>query len=78
MFKGKPGKGDARRRAEYKKYYPGVVVIFNEKAWANTSNLLNWVKNQYSIASAYLLRDGEPRFLALDAFKPHINKGKKV
>jgi hypothetical protein len=78
MFKGKPGKGDARRRAEYKEYHPGVVVIFNEKAWANTSNLLDWVKNQYSIASVYPLRDNEPRFLALDAFKPHINKGRKV
>ena len=78
MFKGKPGKGDARRRAEYKKYHPSVVVIFNEKAWANTSNLLDQVKNQYSMASTYLLRDSEPRFLALDAFKPHINKRKKV
>ncbi len=41
MFKGKPGKGDACRRVEYKKYHPSVVVIFNEKAWANTSNLLD-------------------------------------
>jgi hypothetical protein len=53
------------------------VVIFNEKAWANTSNLLDWVKNQYSTASAYPLRDNEPRFLALDSFAPHKNKGKK-
>jgi len=30
------------------------------------------------MASAYPLRDSEPRFLALNAFKPHINKGKKV
>jgi len=36
------------------------------------------VKNQYSTASVYPLRDGEPRFLALDAFKPHLNKGRKV
>ncbi len=36
------------------------------------------MKNQYSMASAYPLRDSEPRFLALDAFKLHINKGKKV
>jgi hypothetical protein len=41
IFKGKPGKGDSRRKAEYQKYHPGVVVIFNEKAWANTSNLLD-------------------------------------
>lgn len=77
MFKGKPN-GDNRRKAERKRYHPGVVVIFNEKAWANTSNLLDWVKNQYSMASAYPLRDNEPRFLALDTFAPHINKGKKA
>lgn len=41
IFKGKPGKGDSRQQAEHKKYYPGVEVIFNKKAWANTSNLLN-------------------------------------
>ncbi len=41
IFKGKPGKGDSCRKAEKLKYYPGVVVIFNEKAWANTSNLLD-------------------------------------
>jgi hypothetical protein len=41
MFKGKLGKGDACCCAEYKKYHLSVVVIFNEKAWANTSNLLD-------------------------------------
>jgi len=41
MFKGKPRLGDSRRRAKRKQYYPGVVVIFNEKAYANTSNLIN-------------------------------------
>jgi len=76
MFKGKP-KGDGCRKTERQKYHPGVVVIFNDKAWANTSNLLDWVKNQYSTASAYPLRDHEPRFLALDSFAPHKNKGKK-
>jgi hypothetical protein len=40
MFKGKP-KGDNHRKTEQKKYYLGVVVIFNKKAWANTSNLLD-------------------------------------
>jgi hypothetical protein len=59
MFKGKP-KGDNRRKAEQKRYHPSVVVIFNKKAWANTSNLLDWVKNQYSTASVYPLRDNEP------------------
>lgn len=76
MFKGKP-KGDNRRKAEQKKYHPSVVVIFNEKAQANTSNLLDQVKHQYSTASVYPLRDNEPRFLALDLFAPHLNKGKK-
>jgi ribonucleotide reductase alpha subunit len=78
MFKGKTHSKDSRRRAEYKKYHPSVVVIFNEKAWANTSNLVDWVKNQYSTASAYPLHDNEPRFLSLDAFTPHKNKGQKA
>jgi hypothetical protein len=78
MFKGQEKKKDSRRRAEYKAYHPGVVVIFNEKAYANTSNFIDWVKNQYSMASAYPLRDNEPRFLSLDAFAPHKNKGQKV
>jgi len=30
------------------------------------------------MASAYPLRDNEPRFLALNAFAPHKNKGAKV
>jgi hypothetical protein len=70
-------KGDSRRRAERKKYHPGVIVIFNEKAYANTTNPIDWVKQRYSIASAYPLRDNEPRFLSLDAFVPHKNKGQK-
>jgi len=78
MFKGKPKSKDRCRRMEAERYHPGVVVIFNEKAYANTTNLIDWVKNQYSIASAYPLRDNEPRFLALDAFAPYKNKGAKV
>jgi hypothetical protein len=78
MFKGRPKSKDYRRRVEAQRYNPGVIVIFNEKAYANTSNLIDWVKNQYSMASAYPLRDNEPRFLALDAFAPHKNKGAKV
>jgi hypothetical protein len=38
MFKGKE-KGDSRRRTEEKKYHPSVTVIFNEKAYANSTNL---------------------------------------
>jgi len=30
------------------------------------------------MVSIYLLQDSEPRFLALNTFKLHINKGKKV
>ena len=78
MFKGKPKSKDYRRRIEEKRYNPGVIVIFNEKAYANTLNLINQVKNQYSMASAYSLRDNEPRFLALDAFTLYKNKGVKV
>jgi hypothetical protein len=76
MFKDRV-KGDSCRHAEHKKYHPGVVVIFNEKAYTNTSNLIDWVKQQYSIASAYPLCDNEPRFLSLDTFALHKNKGQK-
>jgi len=41
IFKGKLRKGDSWRVIEYKKYHPDVVIVFNEKAWANTSNLLD-------------------------------------
>jgi hypothetical protein len=77
MFKGSNSKKDSSRRAKYKKYDPRVVVIFNKKAYANTRNLIEWVKTQYSTALAYPLRDNKPRFLSLDAFAPHKNKGKK-
>jgi hypothetical protein len=78
MFKGKPKSKDYRRRAEEKRYNPGVIIIFNKKVYANTLNLIDWVKNQYSTASAYPLRDNKPRFLALDAFALHKNKGVKL
>jgi hypothetical protein len=41
MFKGARKKRDSRRHAEYKEYHLGVVVIFNPKAYANTSNLID-------------------------------------
>lgn len=62
---------------EMKKYNPGVIVIFNEKAYANTSNLISWVKYQYSMASVYPTYDRESRLLCLDAFAPYKNKGRK-
>jgi hypothetical protein len=40
MFKGKPI-GDSRCCTEACKYYPSVVVIFNEKVYANTLNLID-------------------------------------
>ena len=78
MFKGKPKSKDYCRRVKEKRYNPSVIIIFNEKVYANTLNLINWVKNQYSIASIYLLWDNEPRFLALDAFALYKNKGVKL
>ena len=78
MFKGKLKVKDYRRWAKYKAYYPRVVVIFNKKAYANTSNLIDWVKNQYSTASAYPLCNNKPWFLSLNAFAPHKNKGQKA
>ena len=45
IFKGKLKVKDYCCCAEYKQYHPSVVVIFNKKAYANTSNLINWVKN---------------------------------
>ena len=78
MFKGKPKSKDYRRRAEEKRYNPSIIIIFNKKVYANTLNLIDWIKNQYSIASAYPLRDNKPRFLTLDAFILHKNKGAKL
>jgi hypothetical protein len=78
MFHGIENSKDTRRLREKKKYHPGVVVIFNPKAYANTSNLIDWVRRQYRPASAYSLNDHEPRLLVLDAFAPHKNKGRKV
>jgi hypothetical protein len=78
MFKRKPKSKDHRRHTEAQRYNPSIIIIFNEKVYANISNLINWVKNQYSIASTYPLRDNEPRFLALNAFTPHKNKGATI
>jgi hypothetical protein len=75
MFKGILKSKDYRRRAEAQRYNPSVIIIFNKNIYANTSNLIDWVKNQYSMASIYPLRDNKPRFLALNAFAPHKNKG---
>lgn len=78
IFKGKPGRGNKNRRLEMSKYHPGVKVIWNEKAYANSSNLIDWIRHDYSHASEYPLSDHEPRLLVLDAFAPHKHTGKKV
>src|SRR4051812_13121143 len=49
----------------------------DEKAYANTANLTWWIKQMYSSATAYPLSNQEPRFLSLNAFAPHKNKGWK-
>jgi hypothetical protein len=77
MFKGKPSSKDRRRPTEIKKYHPGIVVIFNNKAYANTSNFLSWIKGQYSGATAFPLSNREPRLLCLDTFAPYKNQGRK-
>ena len=78
MFKKKPKSKDRRRRIEAERYHLGVIVIFNEKAYANIINLIDWIKNQYSMAFIYPLRDNKPRFLALDVFAPYKNKRVKI
>jgi hypothetical protein len=41
MFKGKPKSKDYYYRVEEKRYNPGVIIIFNKKAYTNTLNLIN-------------------------------------
>jgi hypothetical protein len=69
---------DTQRLCKKKKYHLGVVVIFNLKAYANTSNLIDWVRQRYKPASAYSPNDHEPQLLVLNAFALHKNKGRKV
>jgi hypothetical protein len=69
IFHGDP-LGDSCRRAEEKLYDKGVCIAFNETAWADSTNMKDWVKNQYASGSAYFIKDNEPRLLFLDAFAP--------
>jgi hypothetical protein len=71
MFKGKPGKENKNWQVKASKYYTRVKVIFNEKAYANSSNFIDWIRQDYNKALAYLFADHEPRLLVLDAFTPY-------
>jgi len=64
--------GDKRRRTEEKLYDPRVCTAFNKTAWADATNLKDWVKKQYATASPYFTSENEPRFLSLDAFAPQM------
>jgi hypothetical protein len=41
MFKGRLKSKDYRRHVEAQRYNPSVIIIFNEKAYANISNLID-------------------------------------
>ena len=46
-------------------------MIFNEKAWANSDNLIHWAKQEFKWESQYTVHDQEPRLLTMDAFRAH-------
>jgi hypothetical protein len=71
IFHGDPI-GDKRRHVEEKLYDPRVCTAFNKTAWADGTNLKDWVKKQYATASPYFKSENEPRFLSLDAFAPQM------
>jgi hypothetical protein len=41
MFKGRLKSKDYRRRIKAQRYNPSVIIIFNEKAYTNISNLID-------------------------------------
>jgi hypothetical protein len=73
IFHGDPI-GDSRRQKEEKRFDKRVCTAFNQTAWADSTNLKDWVKNQYSCASEYLAQDNEPRLLTLNAFAPQMTE----
>ena len=73
IFHGNPT-GDKRCRLEEKLYDTRVCVAYNQTAWADGTNLRDWVKMQYSVASPYFTREKEPRFLCLDPFAPQMTQ----
>ena len=49
-------------------------MVFDEKAWANGENLMQWAKSQFKWGSAYSPSEQEPRLLTMDAFRAHKKK----
>jgi hypothetical protein len=74
MFRGREGTGDIWRQREMARYPKGIVVIFNDKAYANGQNLKQWARQQYKWGSAFSPSENEPRLLTLDAFGAHKKK----
>lgn len=81
IFKGKGGyKGKPFHPsllAEWKQYDSRVKVAFNDKAYATTETMIEWVKSQFSYSSAFVFKKWEdkhePRLLTLDVFKGQLN-----
>jgi hypothetical protein len=60
MFRGKEKLDTKARRDELARFPPGVHVIFNAKAYANSQNLKQWARQEYKWGSAYSPSDCEP------------------
>ena len=69
IFRGK-GSNNTALRNEAKKYDQGVVVMWNEKAYANEDTTAWWLKQHYQYATIELLNRITPqsRLLSLDVF----------
>ena len=67
IFRGKYDNNSTARRAESKRYHSGVIVEFNDDAWANEATILRWIKKQYLPATAYPSKT-VPRLLTMDSF----------
>ncbi len=76
IFRGKYDNNSKARKAELQRYHKGVVVEFNEDAWANEDVIIRWIKKQYLPATAYPFQTlTKPRLLTLDAFTAHKTAG---
>lgn len=77
MYGGAESIGKRPRQLEMKKYHPAVHVVFNPKAYCNSTALLNWFRQQLKWGSPSSPDDHEPKLLVLDSFAPHKNSGTK-